>query len=289
VTAQLSPISQIPQPDQDDSAEDVPVTTPADELARFRLDGRVAVVSGGTGAIGARLSVALASVGAKVGVLGRSAEPQAQVVSDVQNVGGEAIAIAADASKQADVNRAVEEIARHFGRVDIVINAVGGGAGTALYPAEAYPEAEWDRIMDLNLRSDLLVTQAAARAMIAGQRGGRVLHISSVRGQLGINAGYMAYVAAKGAINSITRQQATEWAKYGITVNAIAPTFVATPQVATMLADEKFRQGLVARIPLGRIAETDDLVGAVLFFCSDASSFVTGQILTLDGGLTATQ
>jgi gluconate 5-dehydrogenase len=143
--------------------------------------------------------------------------------------------------------------------------------------------------MDLNLRSDLLVTQAAARAMIAGQRGGRVLHISSVRGQLGINAGYMAYVAAKGAINSITRQQATEWAKYGITVNAIAPTFVATPQVATMLADEKFRQGLVARIPLGRIAETDDLVGAVLFFCSDASSFVTGQILTLDGGLTATQ
>jgi gluconate 5-dehydrogenase len=106
---------------------------------------------------------------------------------------------------------------------------------------------------------------------------------------LGINQGYLAYVAAKGAINSITRQQATEWAKYRITVNAIAPTFVSTPQVASLLADEEFKSGLLARIPLGRIAETDDLVGAVLFFCSDASSFVTGQILTLDGGLTATQ
>ena len=118
------------------------------------------------------------------------------------------------------------------------------------------------------------MTQAAARAMIKGGRGGRVLHISSVRGQLGINAGYLAYVAAKGAINAVTRQQATEWAKYGINVNAIAPTFVSTPQVASLLADEKFKAGLLARIPLNRIAETDDLVGAVLFFCSDASGFV---------------
>ena len=94
---------------------------------------------------------------------------------------------------------------------------------------------------------------------------------------------------AKGALNSLTRQQATEWARHGITVNAIAPTFVATPQVESLLADEKFKAGLLARIPLGRVADTDDLVGAVLFFCSDASAFVTGQILTLDGGLTATQ
>ena len=133
--------------------------------------------------------------------------------------------------KQKDADRAIEDAMDRFGRVDIIVNAVGGGAGTALYPAEEYPEAEFDRIMDLNLRSDLLPTQAAVRAMIKGGRGGRVLHISSVRGQLGINNGYLAYVAAKGAINSMTRQQATEWAKYGITVNAIAPTFVATPQV----------------------------------------------------------
>jgi len=171
----------------------------------------------------------------------------------------------------------------------VIVNTVGGGAGTALYPAESYPEDEWDRIMDLNLRSTVLPTNAAARAMIAGGRGGRVVHLSSVRGQLGIDNGFSAYVAAKGALNALTRQQATEWAKHGITVNAISPTFVATPQVADLLADEEFRAGLEQRIPLGRIADTDDLVGAALLFCSDASAFITGQVLTLDGGLTATQ
>ena len=260
-----------------------------DELARFRLDGRVAVVSGGTGAIGRRLALALAGVGARIAVLGRSAERAEDLAEAIAGAGSEALLLAVDVTSRESVNGAVDHTLERFGRVDIVINAVGGGAGTALYPAEDYPEAEWDRILDLNLRSDLLPTQAAARAMIAGGRGGRVLHISSVRGQLGINAGYLAYVAAKGAINAVTRQQATEWAQHGITVNAIAPTFVATPQVESLLADDEFRNGLLARIPLGRIADTDDLVGAVLFFCSDASSFVTGQILTLDGGLTATQ
>ena len=269
------------------------VTTPAvqtlDELARFRLDDRVAVVSGGTGAIGRRIGLALARMGARVAVLGRSAVEASDIEQQIADVGSEALLVTADVTKRADADRAIDETMDRFGRVDIIVNAVGGGAGSALYPAEEYPEAEFDRIMDLNLRSDLLPTQAAVRQMIKGGRGGRVLHISSVRGQLGINNGFLAYVAAKGAINAITRQQATEWAKYSITVNAIAPTFVATPQVESLLADEKFKEGLLARIPLNRIAETDDLVGAVLFFCSDASSFVTGQILTLDGGLTATQ
>ena len=122
-----------------------------------------------------------------------------------------------------------------------------------------------------------------------GQIGGRVINISSVRAELGINAGYSAYVAAKGAISSLTRQWATEWAKYGITVNAIAPTFVDTPQVAMLLDDPDFKAGVVSRIPIGRVGETQDLLGPILLFASDASSFVTGQILTIDGGLTATQ
>ena len=171
----------------------------------------------------------------------------------------------------------------------MIVNTVGGGAGTALYPAESYPEPEWDRILDLNLRSTLLPTQSAVRAMIEGGRGGRVLHLSSVRGQLGIDNGFSAYVAAKGALDALTRQQATEWAKHGITVNAVSPTFVATEQTATLLADEEFRRGLEARIPLHRIAETDDVVGAALLLCTDASAFITGQVLTLDGGLTACQ
>ena len=260
-----------------------------DELKRFRLDGKVALVAGGSGGIGVRLCGAFAAVGAKVAVVGRDEERLAAARKAVEDAGGEAVTLAGDMTKEADADRVVEEAVSRLGGLDILVNAVGGGAGAVLNDAEVYLERDWDWIMDLNLRSQFLVSKAAARAMIAAGRGGRILNISSVRGQLGINLGYSAYVAAKGATNALTRQHATEWAKHGITVNAISPTFVRTPQVESLLADESFREGLVRRIPLGRIADPDDLVGAVLFFCSDASSFVTGQVLTLDGGLTATQ
>jgi gluconate 5-dehydrogenase len=261
----------------------------ADELARFRLDGRVAIVAGGSGGIGTRLCEAFARVGARVAIVGRSAERAEPARAAVTAAGGEALVVEADVIRREEADRAVQEAETRWGRVDVLVNAVGGGAGTALYAAEEYPEPEWDRIVDLNLRSALLPSQAAARAMIRGGRGGRVLNVSSVRGQLGIRAGFSAYCAAKGALDMLTRQHATEWAQHGITVNAISPTFVRTPQVESLLADESFRQGLVQRIPLGRIAETDDLVGAALLLCSDASAFITGQVLTLDGGLTACQ
>jgi gluconate 5-dehydrogenase len=143
--------------------------------------------------------------------------------------------------------------------------------------------------MDINLTAVVWTSAAAARQMIQQGEGGSILNISSVRGQLALRAGYSSYVAAKGALNMLTKQHATEWAPQGIRVNAISPTFVRTEQVADMLADENFYQGLVARIPLGRVADPEDLLGAALFFCSDASAFVTGQILTMDGGLTACQ
>jgi NAD(P)-dependent dehydrogenase (short-subunit alcohol dehydrogenase family) len=260
-----------------------------DELSRFRLDGRVALVAGGSGGIGVRLCEALAAVGANVAVVGRSEERLQAARDAIEQTGSQALTVAADATKEEDAERSVQETVRALGRLDILVNAIGGGAGAALHKADEYPVADWDWIMELNLRSQFLMSRAAARAMIAAGNGGRILNLSSVRGQLGVRLGYSAYVAAKGAMNALTRQHATEWAEHGITVNAISPTFVRTPQVETILADESFRQGLVARIPLGRIADPDDLVGAVLFFCSDASSFVTGQVLTLDGGLTATQ
>ena len=260
-----------------------------DELNRFRLDGRVVLIAGASGGIGTRLCGALAGDGAKVAMVGRSAERMQAAGEAVEEAGSTARAIEADVTREQDADRAVDEAVEAFGRIDALVNAVGGGAGAALHDAEVYPEQDWDWIMDLNLKSQFLVSRAAARAMIAGGRGGRILNISSVRGQLGVHLGYSAYVAAKGAMNALTRQHATEWAKHGITVNAISPTFVRTPQVESLLADDAFREGLVRRIPLGRIADPDDLVGAVLFFCSDAASFVTGQVLTLDGGLTACQ
>ncbi len=265
------------------------MTTLPDELRRFRLDERVAIVTGGTGGIGSRLCEAFAAVGARVVVHGRDAGRAGAVAERLTGAGAQAIPATGDLTQAADADALAEAAVDAFGTVDVIVNTVGGGAGTALYPAESYPEAEWDRMLDLNLRAALLPTQAAVRAMIGGGRGGRVLHFSSVRGQLGIDNGFSAYVAAKGALDALTRQQATEWAKHRITVNALSPTFVATEQAANLLADEAFRAGLEARIPLHRIADTDDVVGASLLLCSDASSFITGQVLTLDGGLTACQ
>lgn len=259
------------------------------QLSIFSLEGQVALVVGGGGAIGSALGVALGGAGASVTVAGRTAESLEAAVGRIRETGAEGLSIVVDVSDRDACGRTVAQTVERFGRLDIIVNAVGGGAGKVLFAAEDYPPEAWDWIYDLNVRSTLYPTQAAVKAMVAGGRGGRVLNISSVRAQLGIDAGYSAYVAAKGAISSLTRQWATEWAKHGITVNAISPTFVDTPQVATLLGDPAFKAGIVSRIPLGRIGGTDDLIGPCLLFCSAAGAFVTGQVLTIDGGLTATQ
>jgi gluconate 5-dehydrogenase len=222
-------------------------------------------------------------------VVGRTEASLEAVVRRVQQNGGEALAVVADVTAEDSADAAVATAADKLGGVDILVNAVGGGAGNALHPAESYPREAWDWIMELNLRSTIVATQPVVRHMLERGRGGAILNISSVRANLGINAGYSAYVAAKGAISSLTRQWATEWAKHGIRVNAIMPTFVDTPQVASLLADEKFKAGIVSRIPLGRVGETRDVAGPAIFLVSDAASFVTGHILSIDGGLTATQ
>lgn len=259
------------------------------QLDMFSLEGRVALIPGGGGGIGGPLAEAIAAAGARVAVAGRTADTLQTAVDRVVAAGSEGLAIEGDATDEADAERMVRETVDRFGRIDIVVNAVGGGAGKVLHPAEEYPRDAWDWIMELNVRSTLIPTQAAAREMIRLGEGGAILNITSVRAVLGINAGYSAYVAAKGAIASLTRQWATEWAKHGIRVNAIMPTFVDTPQVATLLGDPDFKAGIVSRIPLGRVGETSDIVGPAIFLVSDAASFVTGQVLGIDGGLTATQ
>src|SRR5690349_18276330 len=229
-------------------------------LDAFSLAGRVALVPGGGGAIGTAVSLALADAGARIAAANHTLESAEACARAVRDAGGEAIAIGMDATDEASCEHAVAETVQAFGKVDLVVNCVGGGAGKVLFDAEAYPRDAWDWIMEINVRATVLPTQAAARAMIEAGHGGAVVNLSSVRAQLGINAGYSAYVAAKGAVESLTRQWATEWAKHGIRVNAIRPTFVDTPQVAMLLGDPAFKAGVVGRIPLGRVGVTDDLV-----------------------------
>jgi gluconate 5-dehydrogenase len=255
----------------------------------FSLEGRVALVPGGGGGIGSALAEGLATAGCRVAVVGRTRTALDASLARISAAGSEGLVVEADVTSEADAERAVRETVERFGHLDIVVNAVGGGAGKVLFDAQEYPRDAWDWIMELNVRSTLVPTQAAVRAMIESGGGGAVLNISSVRANLGINAGYAAYVAAKGAISSLTRQWATEWAKHGIRVNAIMPTFVDTPQVAMLLEDPEFKAGIVNRIPLRRVGETSDIVGPAIFLVSDAAAFVTGQILGIDGGLTATQ
>lgn len=254
----------------------------------FDMQGQVALVAGGAGGIGQTLCQALVERGARVALSARTLEKARGVA---QELGGETLGLAADASDAASLRNLVEATAERFGRLDLFVDCIGGNAR---HEAEEFPESDWRRILDLNLTSAFVMSQAVARQMIAQGRGprgiaGRILHISSVRSALGIRAGYAAYVTAKGGLNLMVKQLATEWAEHGILVNAIAPTFIRTEQVADMLSDRAFYEGLVKRIPLARIGETEDLIGPSLFFLSAASDFVTGQILFVDGGLTACQ
>jgi NAD(P)-dependent dehydrogenase (short-subunit alcohol dehydrogenase family) len=254
----------------------------------FRLDGKVALVTGGYGGIGSAVCRGLSAAGASVAVAGHDADKANACAAAIRNAGGKAEPAVFDALSAADTRRMVDEVAARFGRLDILVNTVGGNQRAEM--ADAATEEGFEHVMRLNLTSAMFQSQASARHMIAGGRGGKQLHIGSVRSLLALRGkGFSAYCAAKGGLSILCKQLAAEWAPHNITVNVISPTFVRTPQGERFLTDPAFYQSLIARIPLGRIGETDDVVGAVLFFVSPASNFVTGQTLYLDGGITATQ
>lgn len=254
------------------------MSSPAD---LYRFSDKVALVTGGYGGIGRSVAAGLAELGAKVAIAGRSAE---KAEACARSIGGYAAPF--DGLSVADTGRMVDDVASHYGRLDILVNCVGLNQEAK---AEEFDEERWDYVVGANLKSAMFQAQAAARHMIR-QGSGKQVHIGSVRTQLGIRGrGYAAYCAAKGGLAILCKQLAAEWAPHQINVNVVAPTFVRTDLVAHMLADPNFYGALVARIPLGRIAEPEDVRNAVLFFVSSAADFITGQTLFLDGGITATQ
>jgi gluconate 5-dehydrogenase len=253
----------------------------------LRLDGKVALVTGGYGGIGGAVSGGLAEAGAKVAIAGHNREKACAAAASIRQGGGDAYAAVFDVRSVAEIDRMTDEVAEHFGRLDILVNCVGSHREAK---AEEFSEDDFDFVFQVNLKGAMFQARAAARHMVRQGGGGKQVHMASVRSQLALRGrGYSAYCATKGGLGMLCKQLAAEWAPHRINVNAVAPTFTRTDLVASMLEDPDFYNALVARIPLGRIAETADVRNAVLFFASPASDFITGQTLYVDGGITATQ
>jgi NAD(P)-dependent dehydrogenase (short-subunit alcohol dehydrogenase family) len=243
----------------------------------FGLGGKTALVPGGYGAIGAAICRGLAGAGARVVVAGRDGRKAAALA---KSLGRGAKGVALDVEDVA----AIRDTVAALGRIDILVNCVGIQREQAL---EEVTEEAYDLVYRTNLKAAMFLAQAVARRQ---KRGGKQVHLLSVRAQLGLRGrGYSAYCSSKGGLAMLIRQHASELGRRGICVNGIAPTVVRTRMGAHWLKNPQTRAWLRERIPLGRIAEPADCVGAALFFCSPASDYVTGQILYLDGGITASQ
>jgi NAD(P)-dependent dehydrogenase (short-subunit alcohol dehydrogenase family) len=248
----------------------------------FDLSGKVALVIGGHGGLGKAIALGLADAGADVVVSSRNLDSLRAVAGEIEAKGQRSLAFKVDIVNEPEVKAMVDAILKIFPRIDILVNA----AGLAIRkPADSFPIEEWQQVMDINTRGTFLCCQAVGRVMIK-QNSGKIINLSSVRGYYGLPAGYAAYCPSKGAVDTLTRTLACEWAKYNVVVNAIAPTVVETELTKDLLADKEYAKTLKARIPMGRWAIPEDIVGPTLFFASEAANFVTGQILYIDGGVT---
>jgi NAD(P)-dependent dehydrogenase (short-subunit alcohol dehydrogenase family) len=251
------------------------------------LAGKVAFVAGGTGVIGEAVARGLALAGAQVAVGGPEDARLVEVTDGLVKSGFEARAIPFDARSVKDIARAVDSVCDAYGRCDILVNSVGIHREQLLLEAT---EESFDSVLDLNLKAAMFLGQAVARRQVQTAKGGRQVHLLSVRAKLALQGkGYSSYTSSKGGLLMMVKQHAVELAQYGITVNGVAPTFVKSDMAQHLLKDPVASAKLLERIPMGRIADPEDVVGPTLFFCGPGSEFVTGQILYVDGGLTACQ
>ncbi len=251
----------------------------------FRLDNQIALVTGSGSGMGRAFAQALAEAGADVAITelpGKEAAA-AETAAMVRAAGRKALTLSLDVTQVASIQAMVERIVTEWGRIDILVN--NAGMNIRKWAVDV-TEADWDAVVDTDLRGAFFCAQAVGKHMIQRGGGGRIINTASQVGLVGYTE-RVAYCAAKAGVINLTRVLAIEWARHGITVNAIAPTFVNTPFVAALLQTPEIRQEVLSRIPMGRLAETEDIVGAVLYLASPAAAMVTGHTLVIDGGWTA--
>jgi NAD(P)-dependent dehydrogenase (short-subunit alcohol dehydrogenase family) len=253
------------------------------EVPDFRLDGRVALVTGAARGLGRAIALALAHAGADVALGLRDARDADDLEAAVTGLGRRAMRVQMDILDLPQVGQAVDQVVERFGRIDVLVNNAGLGPEN---PAEAVTEADYDLTFDVNVKGLFFASQAVGRVMIA-QGSGRIVNLSSQAGFVAL-PGEAVYCASKAAVAHLTRCLAVEWGRHGINVNAVAPTFIRTPGTEAALADPVFAADVLERIAgLHRVGEPVDVAGAVVFLSSPAASLITGTTLMVDGGWTA--
>ncbi len=251
----------------------------------FDLSGQVALVTGGSRGLGLQIAESLGEAGARIMLSSRKAADLEEAVTHLQDRGIDARWIAADAADEAQARGVVAQTMERLGQIDVLVNNAGATWGA---PAESHPIEAWDKVMDLNIRSLFVFAQAVAQASMIPRRSGRIINVASIAG-LGGNPSMMktiAYNTSKGAVVNFTRALAGEWGEYGITVNALAPGFFPSKMTKGLLATVG-AESLAAAAPLRRLGDDEDLKGAALLFASRAGKHITGQILAVDGGVSA--
>ncbi len=252
-------------------------------MASFSLDDRVAIITGGTRGIGRSIALGFAEAGANIVVASRTPADVEQMAQEVRSRGRRAIGVATDVSRSADVGALVEAAHQTFGRIDILVNS----AGISPFYSRALKvkEEDWNLILGVNLTGAFLTCQAVGRVMTE-QREGKIINMVSIGATTGLPR-FIAYCAAKGGLLQVTRVLAQEWAEYNVQVNAIAPGYVETDMTAGLQGNPRLLNAILARTPMRRLGQPDEIVGAALLLASAASSYITGHVLYVDGGWSA--
>jgi len=247
----------------------------------FQLDGRIALITGGSRGLGLQMAEALGEMGCRLVISARKADELAQAQSHLAQQGIEVMTVVSDLQQQEQIPSLVDQALARFGQIDILVNNAGATWGA---PAEDYPDAGWHKVINLNVNAPFFLSREVGRRSMIPRQQGKIINIASVAGLKGTAAGVhtIAYNTSKAAMINFTRTLASEWGRYNINVNAICPGFFPSKMSSGLL--EKVQDAVLARAPLHRIGGEEDLKGAVVFLASEASRHMTGQYLALDGG-----